>query len=89
MLLGGGTHADAMPAMPHKGDLRRKQREYLLPNLATLSEEPLVILRGEGKYVWDDQVRQYLDAFGGILTVSLGQMPPGGDGAGRPPDGLG
>ena len=69
--------ADAMPAMAHEGDdLRRKQREYLFPNLATLYQEPLVIVRGEGKYVWDDQGRQYLDAFGGILTVSLGHCHP-------------
>lgn len=57
-------------------NLREKQREYLFPNVATLYEEPLVLVRGEGKYVWDAEGRQYLDAFGGILTVGLGHCHP-------------
>ena len=33
-------------------------------------------MRGEGSYVWDDQGKKYLDAFGGVLTVSIGHDNP-------------
>jgi acetylornithine/N-succinyldiaminopimelate aminotransferase len=37
---------------------------------------PVVILRGEGTRVWDDQGKEYLDFFGGPSTVSLGHCHP-------------
>lgn len=61
---------------PGVEELRRKQREYLFGNVITYYEEPLVIVRGEGKYVWDAEGRQYLDAFGGILTITVGHCHP-------------
>ncbi len=39
-------------------------------------KEPIALVRGEGSYVWDDQGRRYLDAFGGVLTVSVGHANP-------------
>jgi 4-aminobutyrate aminotransferase len=35
-------------------------------------EEPIPLARGEGTKVWDADGKEYLDFFGGILTVSLG-----------------
>lgn len=44
-----------------------------MPSWLTLYyDEPMEITRGEGRYVWDDQGRQYLDFFGGILTNAIG-----------------
>lgn len=57
-------------------DLGRKQREYLFGNIATYYREPLTLVRGEGSFVYDDAGRQYLDFFGGILTVSVGHCHP-------------
>lgn len=57
-------------------EVLQKQREYIFGNVATFYKEPLVLVRGEGKYVWDAEGRQYFDAFGGILTVSLGHVHP-------------
>ena len=37
---------------------------------------PLVIDRGEGMHVWDDEGNRYLDCFGGVLTVSVGHANP-------------
>lgn len=59
-----------------KHDVHRKQKEYLFPNVATFYEDPLVLVRGEGQYLWDSEGRQYLDFFGGILTVSVGHCNP-------------
>ena len=36
------------------------------------SKEPLVLVRAKDQYVWDADGNQYLDFFGGILTVSVG-----------------
>jgi 4-aminobutyrate aminotransferase len=39
-------------------------------------KEPIALVRGEGAWVWDDQGNKYLDAFGGVLTVSVGHANP-------------
>ena len=57
-------------------DAVRKHKEFLFPAVATYYEEPVALVRGEGEYVWDDQGNKYLDAFGGVLTVSVGHANP-------------
>ena len=37
---------------------------------------PVVLARGEGAWLWDDQGRRYLDALGGIVTISVGHCHP-------------
>jgi 4-aminobutyrate aminotransferase-like enzyme len=54
----------------------RKHKEFLFPAVATYYQEPVALARGEGEYVWDDQGNRYLDAFGGVLTVSVGHANP-------------
>lgn len=58
------------------GDAIRKHKEFLFPAVANYYQEPLAIVRGEGEKVWDDQGNEYLDCFGGVLTVSLGHAEP-------------
>jgi 4-aminobutyrate aminotransferase-like enzyme len=53
-------------------EARRKHREYLLPAVANYYEEPLVLESGQGMHVRDTDGHEYLDFFGGILTVSIG-----------------
>ncbi len=46
-------------------------------NLALHEERgPLVITRGEGIYVWDDDGRQYIEGLAGLWCVSLGFNEP-------------
>src|SRR6185436_13186751 len=54
----------------------RKHKEYLFPAVAMYYKDPIALVKGEGAHVWDDQGNQYLDAFGGILTVSIGHQNP-------------
>ncbi len=54
----------------------RKHREFLFPAIAMYYKEPIELVRGEGNYVWDDKGKRYLDAFGGVLTVSVGHANP-------------
>ncbi|MCL5734060.1 MAG: aspartate aminotransferase family protein [Actinobacteria bacterium] len=48
------------------------QKEYLFPCVATYYDRPLTLVRGKGMYLTDSQGTEYLDFFGGILTVSVG-----------------
>ncbi len=54
----------------------QKHRDYLFPAVSMYYQEPLALVRGEGMYVWDDAGRRYLDAFGGVLTISVGHANP-------------
>src|SRR5438874_11994021 len=54
---------------------RRDQSYHLHPatNLRTVQKEgPLVITRGEGVYVYDDEGRRYLEGMSGLWCASLG-----------------
>jgi alanine-glyoxylate transaminase / (R)-3-amino-2-methylpropionate-pyruvate transaminase len=39
-------------------------------------ENPLMLVEGAMQYVYDETGRRYLDAFGGIVTVSVGHCHP-------------
>jgi 4-aminobutyrate aminotransferase len=53
-----------------------KHKKYLFPAVSMYYEQPIALVRGEGHYVWDDTGKKYLDAFGGVLTVSVGHANP-------------
>jgi 4-aminobutyrate aminotransferase-like enzyme len=57
-------------------DAAEKHRRYLFPCATTYYEEPLTLVRGQGTRVWDEKGREYLDCFGGVLTVSVGHCHP-------------
>ncbi len=47
-------------------------KDHLFPSVFHYFKEPLVLERAKDQFVWDADGRQYLDFFGGILTVSVG-----------------
>lgn len=57
-------------------DAVRKHREFLFPAVAMYYKEPIELVKGDGEYVWDADGNRYLDAFGGVLTVSVGHANP-------------
>jgi alanine-glyoxylate transaminase/(R)-3-amino-2-methylpropionate-pyruvate transaminase len=57
-------------------ELRDKHKEFLFPSVGTYYEEPVCLDEGRGARLRDLDGREYLDFFGGILTVSLGQAHP-------------
>jgi alanine-glyoxylate transaminase/(R)-3-amino-2-methylpropionate-pyruvate transaminase len=57
-------------------EIARKQKEFLFPNVSTYYQDPLIIESGSGMFVKDVGGKQYLDFFGGILTVSVGHCHP-------------
>lgn len=48
------------------------QKEYLFPSVFHYFATPLVISHAKNQYVWDADGKQYLDFFGGIVTISVG-----------------
>jgi len=57
-------------------EITRKQKEYLFPSVTTYFPKPLTLVRGSMQRVWDIDGHEYLDFFGGILTVSVGHANP-------------
>ena len=47
-------------------------REFLFPAVFHYYKEPLVVARAKDQYLWDADGNQYLDFFGGIVTVGVG-----------------
>ena len=53
-------------------EIRAKHKEFLFPCVTNYYEEPIVLTQGKGSCVRDADGREYLDFFGGILTLGLG-----------------
>ncbi|MFH1861666.1 MAG: aspartate aminotransferase family protein, partial [bacterium] len=68
------------PPAPYSGpsaeEILALRREYLMPNHMLYYQQPIAIVQGSMQYLWDDQGKRYLDAFGGIVTISVGHCNP-------------
>lgn len=54
-----------------------KRHQQVMPSwLALFYEEPIALVRGEGRRVWDAEGNEYLDFFAGILTTISGHAVP-------------
>jgi len=50
-----------------------EQREkYVYPTKIPYYSKPIQLVRAKGSYVWDNEGNQYLDAIGGIVSISVG-----------------
>ncbi|MBA3960323.1 MAG: aminotransferase class III-fold pyridoxal phosphate-dependent enzyme [Chthoniobacterales bacterium] len=61
---------------PTSEEILRLRREFLSPAIFLYYQKPLTIVEGKMQYVWDETGRRYLDALGGIVTVSVGHCHP-------------
>ena len=57
-------------------EILEKQKHYIFPSIATYYENPLILERGEGQYLYAEDGTPYLDFFGGILVTSVGHSHP-------------
>ena len=57
---------------PSKDEVLALRREYLTPALITMYRDPLMIVQGSMQYLFDEKGKRYLDAFAGIVSVSVG-----------------
>src|SRR5438270_1103551 len=61
---------------PSAEEVLRLRREFLNPGIFLYYKRPLMIVEGKGQYVFDEKGRRYLDALGGIVTISIGHCHP-------------
>src|ERR1041385_1919032 len=59
-----------------RDEIVRKYKEYLFPSVSTYFSDPLVTDHASMQYLWDADGKQYLDFFGGIVTISAGHANP-------------
>ena len=55
-----------------KQEIILANQEFLFPAVFHYYKEPLVVSHAKDQYVWDADGNQYLDFFGGIVTISVG-----------------
>jgi 4-aminobutyrate aminotransferase-like enzyme len=55
-----------------KKEIYEKHKKYLVPCVTNYYKEPLILDRGRGRYLYDIDGKEYLDFFGGIVTISVG-----------------
>jgi alanine-glyoxylate transaminase / (R)-3-amino-2-methylpropionate-pyruvate transaminase len=61
---------------PSAEEVLRLRKEFLNPGIFLYYKRPLMIVEGKGQYVFDEHGRRYLDALGGIVTISVGHCHP-------------
>jgi 4-aminobutyrate aminotransferase-like enzyme len=70
------THVPEPYAGPSKQEVVALRQQYLSPGLIRYYKDPLMVVEGNMQYVWDETGRRFLDAFAGIVTVSVGHCHP-------------
>lgn len=68
---------------PSAEEVLRRRRQVLNPGIFLYYRTPLMLVEGRGQYVFDERGRRYLDALGGIVTISVGHCHPHVTGAAR------
>ena len=61
---------------PSADEVLKLRKEHLTPSLFHYYRKPLMLVEGSMQYLYDEKGRRYLDAFGGIVTVSVGHCHP-------------
>src|SRR6266700_3071899 len=69
-------HVPAAYDGPSKEQVLALRQQYLTPGLITYYRDPLLVVEGHMQYLWDERGKRYLDAFAGIVTVSVGHCHP-------------
>ena len=78
-------NAPQLPSYPHTPqpytgpsfeETLRLRKQYLNSGLFLYYKHPIMIVEGSMQYVYDETGKRYLDAFGGIVTVSVGHAHP-------------
>ncbi len=78
-------HAPELPPFNHQprpysgpppNEILSLRKQFLNPGIFLYYKKPLTIVEGKMQYVWDETGRRYLDALGGIVTISVGHCHP-------------
>jgi alanine-glyoxylate transaminase / (R)-3-amino-2-methylpropionate-pyruvate transaminase len=61
---------------PSADEVLALRKEFLNPGIFLYYQKPLMLVEGWMQYVWDESGQRYLDALGGIVTISVGHRHP-------------
>ena len=61
---------------PSADEVLALRKDFLSPAIFAYYKRPVMIVEGRGQYLFDEKGRRYLDAFAGIVTVSVGHCHP-------------
>src|SRR4029450_4414108 len=61
---------------PPADEVLRLRKEFLNPGIFLYYKKPIMLVEGKMQYVWDERGKRYLDALGGIVTISVGHCHP-------------
>jgi alanine-glyoxylate transaminase/(R)-3-amino-2-methylpropionate-pyruvate transaminase len=70
------NHTPTTYAGPSLDEVLRLRKSHVNPGIFHYYQKPLMIVEGSMQYLYDETGRRYLDAFGGIVTVSVGHCHP-------------
>lgn len=59
-----------------KEEVLAKKQEYIMASVSHYYQNPMNLVRGEGHLLYDQEGKEYMDCFGGILTVMTGHSLP-------------
>ncbi|KAK9835443.1 hypothetical protein WJX74_000126 [Apatococcus lobatus] len=69
-------HTPAPYTGPSKEEVRSLRQTFLNPAIMHHFKDPVMIVEGKQQYLYDETGRRFLDAFAGIVTVSVGHCHP-------------
>src|SRR6476660_932981 len=61
---------------PSAEQVLAKRKQFLNPGIFLYYKKPMMLVEGHMQYVWDEIGKRYLDALGGIVTISVGHCHP-------------
>jgi alanine-glyoxylate transaminase / (R)-3-amino-2-methylpropionate-pyruvate transaminase len=61
---------------PSAEEVLATRKQFLNPAIFHYYKKPIMIVEGKAQWLFDEKGRRYLDAFGGIVTVSCGHCHP-------------
>jgi alanine-glyoxylate transaminase/(R)-3-amino-2-methylpropionate-pyruvate transaminase len=61
---------------PSAGEVADLRKQFMNPGIFLYYKNPIMLVEGSMQYVWDDTGKRYLDALGGIVTISVGHCHP-------------
>lgn len=62
--------------MVSKEQILALRQQHLFPNQIPYYREPIQLVKAKGTCVWDEAGKEYLDAIGGIVCISVGHNHP-------------
>ncbi len=61
---------------PSADEVLARRKQVLNPGIFLYYQKPIMLVEGHGQYIFDETGKRYLDALGGIVTISVGHCHP-------------